>query len=149
MQPIRILFVDDDADETYLFNEALDHSGISVELTHINNGNKLLKHLAERPLPDMVFIDINMPYKDGHEVLTEIRSCKEYKDLPLIMYSTTKNIESIHSCYEKGANLFIIKPNNFDGMVSVIKKVCAIDWKKNKRPQPDAFVLTEDHQYYN
>lgn len=142
--PIHILFADDDSDESYLFNEALEHSGLNFVLSHVNDGNSLLSFLKNKPLPDLVIIDINMPYKDGLEALVEIRAFSEYHTLPLIIYSTAKNAKSIETSYQKGANLFIVKPNNFDGMVRVLKKVCAIDWRSRPKPLIEQFVLTEE-----
>ena len=143
MSTVHILFADDDTDEIYLFNEAIEHSGLQIILSNAKDGNTLLSFLMSQNLPDFVIIDINMPYKDGMEALVEIRSRQEFNDLPLIIYSTAKNSKVIDDSYEKGANLFIVKPNNFDGMVQVLKKLCAIDWKANLRPLREQFVLSE------
>ncbi len=96
MNPLHILFADDDSDESYLFNEALEHSGLEIILSHANNGNNLLSFLKKNPLPDLVIIDINMPYKDGLEALSEIRSYPKFDSLPLIIYSTAKNQSFFH-----------------------------------------------------
>src|SRR3954454_17898792 len=128
MPGLNVLLVDDDSDESYLFNEALEHAGLNIFLSRANNGNDLIDYLLNEARPDLVFIDINMPYKDGVEALGEIRANPEFKNLPLIIYSTTKNEVSINTCYEKGATLFVIKPDNFDEMVKVVKKVCTVDW---------------------
>jgi CheY-like chemotaxis protein len=144
MPPIHILFADDDSDETYLFNEAFEHSGIEVRLSYVNNGNSLLSFLKTNPLPDIVVIDINMPHKDGLEALDEIRSYPEFVSLPLIIYSTSSNSKIVEASYQKGANLFVVKPDNFDGMVQVVKKIAAVNWKNKVKPNRDQFVITED-----
>lgn len=144
MAQLHILLADDDTDEMYLFNEALEHAQLDIRLSKAHDGNQLLQFLSNRPLPDIVFMDINMPYKDGVEALTEIRSRPEFDELPLVIYSTTKSWSSIDACYAKGANLFIIKPNNFDGMVKVLKQVCTIDWKNRHSTAKDNFVISED-----
>jgi CheY-like chemotaxis protein len=143
MPPLHVLFVDDDSDESYLFNEALEHSGLQIELSQARNGNDLLNVLVDQPIPDLIFMDINMPYKDGFEALAEIKNREEYNKIPVVIYSTTKNSESINKCYEKGANLFIVKPNDFDGMVSVVKKVFTVDWKNPGKRSREEFVITE------
>lgn len=142
--PLHILFADDDSDETYLFNEALEQSGLAVVLSYASNGNNLLSFLRNNPLPDVVVIDINMPYKDGLEALVEIRGVPEFETLPLIIYSTAKNQTIVESSFQKGANLFIVKPNNFDGMLRVVKKVYEIDWKNNPPKSQAAMVITEN-----
>lgn len=143
--PLRVLFVDDDTDESYLFNEALEHAGLDIELSRAKNGNDLLTFLNNEPLlPDLVFIDLNMPYKDGLEALTEIRKQHKFKELPLIIYSTIKNDNQIDSSYEHGANLFVVKPNDFEGMVKVVKKVCTIDWKNFPTPKREEFLILSE-----
>jgi CheY-like chemotaxis protein len=144
IDPIHILFADDDSDESYLFNEALEHSGLDVVLSHANDGNTLLSFLKTKPLPDVVVIDINMPHKDGLEALVEIRKHPEFVTLPLIIYSTTTNVKIIEASYEKGASLFVVKPNNFDGMVQVVRKIVSSNLKNNPKPVREHFVITED-----
>jgi len=139
---LHVLFVDDDSDESYLFNEALEHSGLNIQMSKAKDGNDLLSYLRSQPLPDIVFIDLNMPYKDGLEALIEIRKDKKFEKLPLIIYSTTKNNSHIDLTYQNGASLFVVKPNNFDGMVQIVKKVCTIDWKNFSVPQRDEFLVT-------
>lgn len=144
MPPLHILFADDDSDETYLFNEALEHSGLDVVLSYANDGNSLLSFLKNNPIPDVVIIDINMPYKDGLEALVEIRSSPDFQTLPLIIYSTSRNANIIEASYQKGANLFVVKPNNFDGMVQVVKKIYAVDWKNRPTTSREQFVIAEE-----
>lgn len=144
MSPLHILFADDDSDESYLFNEALEHSKIDVVLSHANNGNSLIAQLKDNHLPDVVVLDINMPHKDGIEALVEIRSCPEFERLPLIIYSTASNIKIIDSSFEKGATLFVVKPHNFDGMMNVVKKLASINWKNNPKFLREEFVIAAD-----
>jgi CheY-like chemotaxis protein len=141
---LHLLFVDDDSDESYLFNEALEQSGLKFSLSRAKDGNDLIEFLKQEPLPDIVFIDLNMPYKDGMEALIEIRRDEKFEKLPLVIYSTTKNNKHIDSSYQHGASLFVIKPNTFDGMVQVVKKVCTIDWQHFSTPQREDFLITAE-----
>jgi CheY-like chemotaxis protein len=138
----HVLFVDDDSDESYLFNEALEQSGLSVKLSRANDGNGLLCFLKNNPLPDLVIIDINMPHKDGLEALSEIRSNPEFAKLPLVIYSTTKKPSAVEASFEKGADLFVVKPNNFDGMLEIVKKLCGINWKNYNRQKINDFIIS-------
>ncbi len=142
MPPIHILFADDDSDEFYLFNEALEHSGLNFILSRAIDGNDLIFVLKNKPVPDMVVIDINMPYKDGLEALTEIRSIEKLLNLPLIMYSTTQNAATIELSYQKGATFFVVKPHNFDGMVKVVKRIFVTQWEKGKKTSREQFLIT-------
>lgn len=142
MMSLNVLFVDDDSDESYLFNEALEQAGLTITLNRATNGNNLISYLhTNQTIPDLVIMDINMPYKDGVEALTEIRNDPRFAKLPLVIYSTNKNEKSINSCYEKGANLFVIKPNDFDGMLRVVKKIYSMDWKNPIQPSREEFVI--------
>ena len=138
---LHLLFVDDDSDESYLFNEALEQAGLDFTLSRAKDGNDFIAFLTSNPLPDMVLIDLNMPYKDGLESLIEIRSNPEFNKLPLVIYSATRNKVFIDQCYQKGANLFIVKPNNFDGMVEIVKRVCNINWAEFQQPSREEFVI--------
>jgi CheY-like chemotaxis protein len=142
---LHLLFVDDDSDESYLFNEALEQAGLDINLSKAKDGNDLLQFLRNNPLPDLVMIDLNMPHKDGVEALTEIRSERNFDNLPLVIYSTTSTPSFIEKCYENGANLFVVKPNSFDGMVEVVKHICSINWKLENKPSREAFVLMDLH----
>jgi len=144
LPPLHILFADDDSDESYLFNEALEHSGLDVKLSYANDGNSLLSFLQDNQLPDVVIIDINMPHKDGLEALDEIRKKPELKNLPLVIYSTSRDENVIGVSFKKGANLFVVKPDNFDGMVQVVKKVCEVDWKVNPLQAENRVVISEE-----
>lgn len=140
-QTLNVLFVDDDTDESYLFNEAIEQSGYPFTLSRAHDGNQLLNNLRRRPLPDLVIMDINMPYKDGIEALEEIRSKQEFNKIIIIIYSISKQKAAIQRAYDKGADLYFIKPNDFEGMLAVVKKVYNIDWVNFKRPGLESFVL--------
>lgn len=142
MTNLHVLLVDDDSEESYLFNEALEHAHLNIRLSRAIDGNDLMAYLLREAPPDLVFMDINMPYKDGLEALTEIRNNPKFKNLPLIIYSTTKNENSINACYEKGADLFVIKPDDFDELMHVVEKVCTYDWKNYTKPSRENFVVT-------
>jgi len=141
---LHVLFVDDDSDESYLFNEALEQSGLTIKLSRAKDGNDLLNFLQTQPLPDIVFIDLNMPYKDGLEALIEIRKDSKFEKLPLVIYSTTKNSNHIDATYKHGASLFVVKPNTFDGMVEVVRKVCTIDWENFSTPEREGFLISAE-----
>lgn len=136
-----MLLADDDADEFYLFNEAIEHSGLDVRLSHVDSAGDLFSTLEKEQLPDLLFLDINMPYKDGLECLTEIKADGKLHKMPVIIYSTSKNRKSISSAYDNGADYFLVKPNNFDDMVKALTHVFAIDWQHYMRGSQQDFVL--------
>ena len=138
---LKVLFVDDDSDELYLFNEALEQSGLSVSLSRAQNGNQLLELLSNEETPDIILIDINMPHKDGIEALSEIRSNTNFNNIFIIIYSIAVDKALIKKVYDIGANLYLIKPNDFEGMLTVVKKVFSIDYENFTRPVREQFVV--------
>jgi CheY-like chemotaxis protein len=131
---LNVLFVDDDADEFYLFNEAIEQSEQQVKMTRAKDGNDLLKILSTGNHPDIIFMDLNMPYKDGLETLIELKSSRSFQTIPVIIFSTTSNSTQINTCFEQGANMYVVKPESFDQITSMVNKVFAIDWKTNASP---------------
>lgn len=125
--PIKILLADDDKDDRFFFEKALSEISIASDLSIAHDGEQLMQHLSEnlKNLPDVLFLDLNMPRKNGFECLTEMKENKKLKHIPVVMFSTSyprdKNYERdmINMLYKIGALDFIRKPDDF----SVLKKV--------------------------
>src|SRR5256885_702466 len=100
-KPIRIVLVDDDSDDCELFQDALKESSVSAILKMLCEGEDLMTELAAlaEPLPDVIFLDVNMPKKNGREVLDEIRSNPKFKNVLVIMFSTSLYKEDIDYAY--------------------------------------------------
>lgn len=121
--PVHILLADDDDDDTSLFQEALEQVPTKTRLDVAENGMELMSILGQlQTKPDLIFLDMNMPVKNGMECLTEIRNSSSYKDIPVVILSTSIADYLIQSAYHAGANLYIQKPNSFSGLVNIIKK---------------------------
>lgn len=131
---LKVLFVDDDADEFYLFNEAIEQSEQQVKMTRAKDGNDLMKILTTGDPPDVIFMDLNMPYKDGLETLIELKSSSLLKHIPVIIFSTSSSPFQINMCFEQGANLYVVKPETFDQITKMVNKVFSVDWKTNVSP---------------
>jgi len=142
-QTLTVLFVDDDADEFYLFNEALEQTSLSVNMVRAKDGRQLLNLLTTQSLPDVIFMDLNMPYKDGTETLFEVKENPNFQHIPVIIFSTSNNPAQINRCYENKATYYVVKPETFDDITKVVKKVFSIDWKRGEhQPSRQDFVLT-------
>lgn len=137
LQPLKIVLVDDDSDENYLFNEALEAAGLHQNLLLTLGGNQLMSMLKDGAKPNLIFLDLNMPYKDGLETLKEIKTNPDFADIKIVIYSTSKVKANVSACYDAGADLYVIKPDDFDRMVQAISSVCKIDWANYKRPAID------------
>ena len=139
---VHILFSDDDPDDALLFTRAVDILDRPILLSFAEDGSQLLKFLDKETLPDMVFLDLNMPLKSGLECLKTIRGERKFDNLPVIIYTTSKNPEDINSCYKLGANLYVVKPYSFEDIIKSVKKILALDLKNNVSVPPrDNFVL--------
>ena len=125
-----ILIAEDDADDRYLLQTAFSEIGYPEKIDFVENGIEVLNYLDtnythnnsdERSLPGFILLDLNMPKKDGREVLKEIKENKVFKKIPVIVFTTTKNENEISKCYELGANSYVVKPLVFDELVQIIQ----------------------------
>ena len=143
-KPLHILLADDDSDDTFLFQEALEQIPIHTRLDIAENGIELMQTLKSYlTTPDIIFLDMNMPVKNGLECLFEIRNSDQYKHIPVIMLSTSVANYLLESAYQGGANLYIQKPTNFSGLVSVIEKCLTLKNQENPS-QPEQFLIKND-----
>lgn len=125
---IRILLADDDRDDRFLFKEALSELPIETNLETVHDGEQLMNYLNEHAdnLPDVLFLDLNMPRKNGFECLSEIKFTDKIKELPVIMFSTSfprdahYEQDMIKMLYKIGATDYIRKPANFGELKEVI-----------------------------
>lgn len=123
-KPINIMLVDDDASDRMVFRDALEALEILTIIQTQNNGQQLMAYLATNiaHLPDIIFLDLNMPRKNGLECLKEIRSNDRFKAISIIIYSTSASENDINETFLNGANVYIKKPNNFDILKQVLDK---------------------------
>lgn len=122
-----ILIGEDDADDRFLLRNAFEENGFKDELRFAENGVELLAQLQAIPdddpeaaFPRFILLDLNMPKKDGREVLREIKSSQRFRGIPIVIFSTTNNEVEMKRCYELGANSYITKPNSFDSLLKTV-----------------------------
>jgi CheY-like chemotaxis protein len=138
----HVLMAEDDDEDFYIFSLAIKELSIKVILTRAENGDILLQLLDEKN-PDIVFLDLLMPCKDGRTCLKEIRSNKKYDTIPIVVYSSLSDLKSIEFCYREGSNLYAIKPSTLNELTTVLEKIFSIDWKKMLYfPPRSKFVVT-------
>lgn len=117
---MTILIAEDDEDDRELIREALEAAGLAGELRFVNDGQEALDYLHRQgpyaqvstgtPQPWLILLDLNMPRKDGREVLTEIRADETLREIPVVVLTTSSDKVDVHKSYELGANSFITKP---------------------------------------
>ena len=117
----NILLADDDTDDCLLFKEALKGLNVSTELTVVYNGEQVMDHLHNTAeLPHIIFLDLNMPRKNGMACLHEIKNDKKLKSIPVITLSTSFEQSVVSLLYKDGAQFYIRKPNEFDKLKELI-----------------------------
>ena len=145
IKKLNILLADDDTDDCLFFKEALKDLVITTSLTVVNDGEKLMELLEIKPgeFIDVLFLDLNMPRKNGFECLAEIKSNEKFKQLPVIIFSTSFEQEVVSSLYKNGAQYFIRKPSVFSDFIKIIYQTLTNITQDNiSQPTRDNFVLT-------
>lgn len=126
MKDVFILIAEDDSDDRFLLQAAFEENGFKDALHFVENGVEVLDFLykltsEEDPtLPRFILLDLNMPKKDGREVLKELKQHTLLKKIPIVIFSTTNNEQEMRRCYELGANSYITKPNSFEGLLKTV-----------------------------
>ena len=141
---INILLADDDADDCLFFKDALDELCVSASLSIVNNGAELMNFLKNNlsELPHILFLDVNMPRKNGAECLHEIKQDTSLKKIPIIIYSTSAHPATVDTFYQNGAQHFICKPADFDTLKCVIKKALEFGQQnKAMKPAKEFFLI--------
>lgn len=115
-----ILLAEDDDDDSFLFKEALQEIDADHNIEVAEDGDILFSMLSNMPPPDLIFLDLNMPKKDGIATLKEIRNKQELSSVPIVIFSTSSDIQHITSAYKNGANLYICKPDTFINLKKAI-----------------------------
>jgi CheY-like chemotaxis protein len=120
--PLSILLADDDADDCIFFKEAVEELFVSIQLLTMPDGEQLMRYLnyETNKLPDILFLDLNMPRKNGFECLSEIKLNPKLKQLPVIVFSTSFEQEVVNLLYKNGAQYFIRKPSEFSQFKKII-----------------------------
>ncbi len=145
---VHILLADDDKDDCLLFSEALGelYPHDEIQLSILHNGEELMQLLnqPELKLPDVLFLDLNMPLKNGFACLKEIRSKEHLQQLPVLIFTTAHDPDSIGLVYRDAAHYFIRKPNDFTALKNVVQLSLSLIAKNHfSLPQIDSFVLND------
>jgi CheY-like chemotaxis protein len=129
IRPVEILLVEDNPGDIRLTKEAMKEAKIVNNLNVVEDGVEALAYLRKKRKfknanrPDLILLDINLPKKNGREVLAEIKQDKNLKQIPVVILTVSKAEEDIIKTYELHANCFITKPVNMDRFIKVVKSI--------------------------
>ena len=128
---ITITLADDDEDDRLFFTDAFNELKINTKVNTFNNGRELLNHLLkpEIILPNIIFLDLNMPLKNGMECLREIRENRNLNNISVAIYSTSSSENDIEETFINGANIYINKPHKFSDLQAAIERVLQVNWQ--------------------
>ena len=128
-QSVHVVLADDDEDDRLMLEEAVHDVHPKIRFETVENGDALMKLLltSNSSLPDLILLDLNMPGKNGRVCLDEIRSSERLKNLPVVIYSTSANPKDIEETFDKGANLYIQKPNSYQELTALTKKLFSLN----------------------
>ena len=132
----QVVLADDDRDHGILFRIILKQVDPSKQLTIVRNGNELIEYLSQKT-PDLIFLDLNMPCKNGIECLQEIRGRLGLKDIPVVVYSSSSHMTDIQKSYIHNADLYMVKPFNSFHLRNALESILTMEWKQDYK-----------HKYY-
>ncbi|AOC97271.1 MULTISPECIES: response regulator [Flavobacterium] len=131
MTDFTIFYTDDDEDDLCIFADAVESIPHNIKLQTYSGSQNFLNAISESSVvPSVIFLDLNMPGKNGFDVLEELRSSDDKKDIPVVIYSTSSEPGNIEKCLKLGANCFITKPVLMSDIIKAIEHAIQIDWKK-------------------
>lgn len=142
---LHIMLADDDEDDRLFFKEAFEEVKINYRISAFNDGEQLMNHLYDtsNPLPDIIFLDLNMPRKSGIECLKEIRANERLQKISVAIYSTSSSEQDIEDTFVSGANVYIKKPNDFNMLKKILSDVVHINWQYiTDGLNKDSFILS-------
>ena len=135
----HVVLADDDKDHGFLFRMVLKQVDPSKTVSIVKDGAELMDFLKKK-VPDLLFLDLNMPCKNGLECLTEIRQDLQLKDLPIVVYSSSTHMTDIQKSYLHEADLYMVKPFNSFHLRNALESIIKMDWIKETREQKYYFI---------
>jgi CheY-like chemotaxis protein len=123
----HILLADDDQDHAFLFDTIVRKLYPDKALSIVNDGNDLFEYLKQH-LPDLIFLDLNMPCKNGIECLNELKSNPAYRSIPVIVYSSSAHLNDIQDSYVHKADFYMVKPFSVKHLELALENIFSMDW---------------------
>lgn len=129
-EKLKIILVDDDEDDRLFFADALQALQMDTDLLEFKNGKDCIQYLESctDALPNLIFLDLNMPVMNGFECLEFIRKETRLSEIMIAIYSTSSSERDIEDTFSKGANIYIKKPSSFKDLKNSLKQVIKMNW---------------------
>jgi CheY-like chemotaxis protein len=149
--PVTVLHIDDDPNDTELFQAAARRAGVEFRVQHVTDGEQAMAYLTGRgvyanrrryPLPALVLLDLKMPRATGFDVLHWIRSHPEIGGVPVVIFSGSELQADIQQAYASGADSYMVKPIGFSALVELVKNINH-SWLEGRVPRSVCFAATQ------
>jgi CheY-like chemotaxis protein len=119
----KILLIDDDPDDQIFFLDAVHTIGPDLHCELVSTCNEAFRKLEMPPLPDFIFMDLNMPMMNGFDCLVYLKNQNDFKDIPVVIFTTSKNMNDITRTRQLGAKWFMTKPDDFNLLCEKLNKI--------------------------
>jgi len=140
---LTVFYADDDIDDLDFFRDVINSIGKKIKLFTHDRGDNLLNALRNPPpIPQIIFLDLNMPGKSGFDVLEELKSSDDFKDIPVVAFSTSSDDHNVSKCMKLGASFYVTKSTSFDSLKKSIEHTLNIDWE-NFKPSMAEFIYKQ------
>jgi two-component system, chemotaxis family, response regulator Rcp1 len=126
---VQILMVEDNDGDVFLTTTAFQAATIANQVNVVQDGVEALEYLrregryAEAPRPDLILLDLNLPRKDGRQVLEEIKPDPDLRTIPVVVLTSSNAEKDVAQCYDRHANCYIVKPADFQGLIEIVKSI--------------------------
>ena len=128
-EPIEVLLVEDDPGDVLLIKEAFEFNKVHNNLNVVSDGEQALDYLRRQGehsaalRPDLVLLDLNLPRKDGREVLAEVKADVDLRTIPIVVLTTSDSVQDIRHSYQLHANAYVTKPVDFERFVAIVRQI--------------------------
>jgi CheY-like chemotaxis protein len=130
LQIKNVLIAEDDEEDVFLFKTVLSELNQDIIVTVATDGNVLMAFLKQATLlPEMIFLDLNMPHKNGFECLTEIKGNAQWNSIKIVILSTSSQPQQIETAYKGGADLYLAKPVSYTHFKNMMEKCLNLNWE--------------------
>jgi CheY-like chemotaxis protein len=137
----HVLIAEDDQDDFDLLSEAINCLPLKVIVSRAENGDILMR-LVNENMPDILFLDLLLPCRDGMTCINEIRGDRRFDQLPIVVYTSLKDLDTIEFCFRSGSNLYVVKPQSYTDIHRIVDKVFSINWTLPYKPAREEYVIT-------
>jgi two-component system, chemotaxis family, response regulator Rcp1 len=129
VRPVRILMVEDSPTDALMARHALEMAKLKVDLTVLEDGVEAMTYLRRQApyegatVPDLILLDLNLPRKNGREVLAEVKADPALREIPVVILTTSRSREDVHATYQLHANCYVAKPVTFETFSEVVRSI--------------------------